>query len=98
MSVCQYIVFLPKAKSTAAFGHTVKILIVCVFYYQFKKGPPKVPYKAIALATFLFLIGSLLIVIGGLLLSGYIQVSVSTQDGTFTQQHEAAHWGLEPSL
>ncbi|XP_063067474.1 transmembrane protein 230a isoform X2 [Engraulis encrasicolus] len=42
---------------------------------QFKKGPPKVPYKAIALATFLFLIGSLLIVIGGLLLSGYIQVS-----------------------
>ncbi|CAB1318473.1 unnamed protein product [Coregonus sp. 'balchen'] len=28
---------------------------------QFKKSPPKVPYKAIALATFLFLIGSLLI-------------------------------------
>lgn len=42
---------------------------------QFKRGPPKVPYKAIALATFLFLIGFLLIVIGGLLLSGYIQVS-----------------------
>ncbi|XP_012670029.1 transmembrane protein 230a [Clupea harengus] len=42
---------------------------------QFKRGPPKVPYKAIALATFLFLIGSLLITIGGLLLSGYIQVS-----------------------
>ncbi|KAG7274528.1 hypothetical protein CRUP_023905 [Coryphaenoides rupestris] len=28
---------------------------------QFKRSPPKVPYKAIALATFLFLIGSLLI-------------------------------------
>ncbi|KAG5272261.1 hypothetical protein AALO_G00163410 [Alosa alosa] len=42
---------------------------------QFKRGPPKVPYKAIALATFLFLIGSLLIIIGGLLLSGYIHVS-----------------------
>uniref|UniRef100_A0A3Q3G9K4 Transmembrane protein 230 n=1 Tax=Labrus bergylta TaxID=56723 RepID=A0A3Q3G9K4_9LABR len=30
---------------------------------QFKKPPPKVPYKAIALATVLFLIGSLLIII-----------------------------------
>ncbi|CDQ73213.1 transmembrane protein 230a [Oncorhynchus nerka] len=42
---------------------------------QFKKSPPKVPYKAIALATFLFLIGSLLIVIGALLLAGSIEVS-----------------------
>lgn len=42
---------------------------------QFKKSPPKVPYKAIALATVLFLIGSLLIVIGALLLTGYIEVS-----------------------
>ncbi|XP_005991946.1 transmembrane protein 230 [Latimeria chalumnae] len=39
---------------------------------QFKKSPPKVPYKAIALATILFLIGTLLIVIGALLLTGYI--------------------------
>ncbi|KAF1377309.1 hypothetical protein PFLUV_G00199390 [Perca fluviatilis] len=31
---------------------------------QFKKSPPKVPYKAIALAIFLFLIGSLLIIFG----------------------------------
>uniref|UniRef100_A0A3B4B8G3 Transmembrane protein 230 n=1 Tax=Periophthalmus magnuspinnatus TaxID=409849 RepID=A0A3B4B8G3_9GOBI len=38
---------------------------------QFKKSPPKVPYKAIALAAVLFLIGSLLIVIGSLLLAGY---------------------------
>ncbi|XP_023653080.1 transmembrane protein 230-like [Paramormyrops kingsleyae] len=42
---------------------------------QFKKTPPKVPYKAIALAAFLFLIGSLLIVIGALLLAGYIEVT-----------------------
>ncbi|KAG7499543.1 hypothetical protein JOB18_041167 [Solea senegalensis] len=41
---------------------------------QFKKSPPKVPYKAIALALFLFLIGSLLIIFGALLLSGTIQV------------------------
>uniref|UniRef100_A0A3Q1EZV1 Transmembrane protein 230 n=1 Tax=Acanthochromis polyacanthus TaxID=80966 RepID=A0A3Q1EZV1_9TELE len=36
---------------------------------QFKRSPPKVPYKAIALATVLFLIGSLLIIIGALLLA-----------------------------
>ncbi|XP_046871777.1 transmembrane protein 230b [Hypomesus transpacificus] len=41
---------------------------------QFKKSPPKVPYKAIALATALFLIGSLLITIGALLLAGYFDV------------------------
>lgn len=44
---------------------------------QFKKSPPKVPYKAIALAIFLFLIGSLLIVFGALLLAGTIKVEVS---------------------
>lgn len=42
---------------------------------QFKKSPPKVPYKAIALATALFLIGSLLIIIGALLLAGYFEVT-----------------------
>uniref|UniRef100_W5NGS4 Transmembrane protein 230 n=2 Tax=Lepisosteus oculatus TaxID=7918 RepID=W5NGS4_LEPOC len=42
---------------------------------QFKKSPPKVPYKAIALAAVLFLIGSLLIIIGALLLTGYIEVT-----------------------
>ncbi|XP_062870161.1 transmembrane protein 230a [Trichomycterus rosablanca] len=42
---------------------------------QFKRSPPKVPYKAIALATFLFLVGSLLIIIGSLLLAGYIHVA-----------------------
>ncbi|XP_065104310.1 transmembrane protein 230b isoform X2 [Paramisgurnus dabryanus] len=42
---------------------------------QFKKSPPKVPYKAIALAAGLFLIGSILIVIGSLLLAGYFEVN-----------------------
>uniref|UniRef100_A0A672LG11 Transmembrane protein 230 n=1 Tax=Sinocyclocheilus grahami TaxID=75366 RepID=A0A672LG11_SINGR len=41
----------------------------------FKKSPPKVPYKAIALATVLFLIGSILIIIGSLLLAGYFEVN-----------------------
>ncbi|KAM3868469.1 transmembrane protein 230b [Diretmus argenteus] len=42
---------------------------------QFKRSPPKVPYKAIALASVLFFIGSLLIVIGALLLAGYFGVT-----------------------
>ncbi|ETE68109.1 hypothetical protein L345_06094, partial [Ophiophagus hannah] len=46
---------------------------------QFKKSPPKVPYKAIALATVLFLIGTLLIIIGALLLAGYISQGVSRE-------------------
>lgn len=41
---------------------------------QFKKPPPKIPYKAIALAIFLFLIGSLLIIFGALLLAEIIPV------------------------
>ncbi|XP_039657966.1 transmembrane protein 230b [Perca fluviatilis] len=47
---------------------------------QFKRSPPKVPYKAIALATVLFLIGSLLIIIGSLLLAGYFGVTVSIRN------------------
>ncbi|KAK5623485.1 hypothetical protein CRENBAI_013419 [Crenichthys baileyi] len=43
---------------------------------QFKKSPPKVPYKAIGVAIFLFLIGSLLIVFGALFLAGVIKVEV----------------------
>uniref|UniRef100_UPI00358E012A transmembrane protein 230 isoform X1 n=2 Tax=Myxine glutinosa TaxID=7769 RepID=UPI00358E012A len=39
---------------------------------QFKRPPPRVPYKAIAMATVLFLLGSLLIVIGACLLTGVI--------------------------
>ncbi|KAI3362023.1 hypothetical protein L3Q82_012362, partial [Scortum barcoo] len=50
----------------------------------FKKSPPKVPYKAIALAIFLFLIGSLLIIFGALLLAGTIQVEKTS---LFCVQH-----------
>lgn len=39
---------------------------------QFQKPPPKFPKKAIALATLLFIVGSILLVIGSLLLTGYI--------------------------
>ncbi|XP_004393305.1 PREDICTED: transmembrane protein 230-like [Odobenus rosmarus divergens] len=39
---------------------------------QFKKSPPKIPYKAIALATVLFFIGAFLIIIDSLLPAGYI--------------------------
>ncbi|NXU57053.1 TM230 protein, partial [Turnix velox] len=42
------------------------------FSIQFKKSPPKIPYKAIALAIVLFMIGTFLIIIGALLLAGYI--------------------------
>lgn len=39
---------------------------------QFQRPPPKVPYKAISLATSLFVVGSVLIIIGSMLLTGYI--------------------------
>lgn len=39
---------------------------------QFEKPPPKFPTKAIALAVTLFVIGSILLTIGALLLSGVI--------------------------
>ena len=45
--------------------------------FQFKAPPPKVPVKAICLAMVLFIAGSALIVIGALLLSGYIESKVS---------------------
>ncbi|XP_044000390.1 transmembrane protein 230-like isoform X1 [Gambusia affinis] len=41
---------------------------------QFKKSPPKIPYKAIGVAVILFLIGSLLILLGALFLAGIINV------------------------
>ena len=43
---------------------------------QFKKPPPKIPYKAIGLAAALFTGGTLLLIIGSLLLTGYIDVKV----------------------
>ena len=53
-----------------------KVELLSVSCVQFKRSPPKVPYKAIALATFLFVVGALLIIIGSLLLAKYIKVEV----------------------
>ena len=54
------------------------LLNIWVFFsIQFKKSPPKIPYKAIALAVVLFMIGTFLIIIGALLLAGYISKGVS---------------------
>jgi len=39
---------------------------------QFERPPSKVPYKAIGLAVILFVAGSVLIILGSLLLSGHI--------------------------
>ena len=44
---------------------------------QFRKPPPKPPTKSILLAVFLFVLGSLLLIIGSLLFTGYIDVQVS---------------------
>lgn len=43
---------------------------------QFRKPPPKPPVKSILLAVFLFTLGSLLLIIGSLLFTGYIDVQV----------------------
>nr|CAB3267076.1 transmembrane protein 230-like [Phallusia mammillata] len=44
---------------------------------QFKKSEPKVPWRAIGVATVLFAVGSTLIIIGSLLLTGYIDAEYS---------------------
>lgn len=43
---------------------------------QFRKPPPEPPIKSILLAVFLFTLGSLLLTIGSLLFTGYIDVKV----------------------
>ncbi|XP_059859353.1 transmembrane protein 230-like [Delphinus delphis] len=52
---------------------------------QFKKGPPKIPYKAIALATgsptVLFLMGAFLLIIGSLLLADHISKGIFSYEG-----------------
>uniref|UniRef100_A0A9L0RUK1 Transmembrane protein 230 n=1 Tax=Equus caballus TaxID=9796 RepID=A0A9L0RUK1_HORSE len=62
-------------------GIFIMLLLVffCFFLFQFKKSPPKIPYKAIALATVLFLFGAFLIIIGSLLLAGYISKGEANQ-------------------
>ncbi|KAK3095905.1 hypothetical protein FSP39_020653 [Pinctada imbricata] len=41
-------------------------------YIDLQRPPPKVPVKAILLASGLFFVGSILIIVGALLLTGYI--------------------------
>lgn len=41
---------------------------------QFRRPPPKVPVKAICLASGLFFVGTILLVFGSLLFSGYFDV------------------------
>lgn len=43
---------------------------------QFKEPPAKVPTHAIALAIVLFLLGSVMITLGALMLTGYINTQV----------------------
>ncbi|XP_036889568.1 transmembrane protein 230-like [Sturnira hondurensis] len=52
---------------------------------QFKERPPKIPHKAIWLATVLFLIGTCLSVIGSLLLVGCISQGGSERVGAGAQ-------------
>ena len=75
--VCEHHLYHSWTHVSAAINHK--------HVFQFKKSPPKVPYKAIALAIFLFLIGSLLIIFGALLLSGTIKVEVSLATTSLSQ-------------
>lgn len=45
-------------------------------FFQFIKPPPKVPWKALLLAFFLFTVGTLLLIFGSLLFTGYFDVKV----------------------
>jgi len=51
---------------------------------QFQKPPPKFPKKAIILAVVLFVLGGTLLVVGSLLLTGYIDAKVSTSSPSNT--------------
>lgn len=51
-----------------------------MFNFQFRKPPPKVPVKAICLASGLFFVGTILLVIGSLLFTGYFDVKVCVQE------------------
>jgi len=44
---------------------------------QFKESPTKIPIHAIVLATVLFLLGSVMITLGSLILTGYIKTQYS---------------------
>ena len=50
---------------------------VVIVGFQFQKRPVQVPYKAIIVASCLFIAGSSLILIGVMLLAGYVDAKVS---------------------
>ena len=54
----------------------VCLCIVFLIFLQFIKPPPKVPWKALVLAFFLFTVGTLLLIFGSLLFTGYFHVKV----------------------
>lgn len=51
-------------------------MMLLFLLFQFIKPPPKVPWKAIVLAFFLFTVGTLLLIFGSLLFTGYFDVKV----------------------
>ena len=65
-----------NAKSSARYHKLTKSGDDGFIDLQFERPPPKVPYKAISLATVLFVVGTLLIIIGALLLAGVIDTKV----------------------
>lgn len=44
---------------------------------QFEAPPPKIPWKAITLAAFLFLVGTILLIVGSLIVTGHIDTKYS---------------------
>ena len=52
------------------------IRALCVIFLKFKEAEPKPPIKAILSAIIMFLVGSILIVVGVLLYTGYIDAQV----------------------
>lgn len=44
---------------------------------QFEVPPPKIPWKAISLAAFLFIVGTVLLTVGSLIVTGHIDTKYS---------------------
>lgn len=44
---------------------------------QFEEPPVKIPWKAITLAAFLFIVGTILLLVGSLIVTGYIDTKYS---------------------